>query len=232
MTSQEAKAVLDKIVGQVFGYQNPYTLEQFMQKFAFDVRLPSEVHDSTTGETTWASSTNPTKFMTLTNTREYMKETEFMLPKRPLNNIQDILTAWSETNFTATERQIESLNVHESDCIYNCENVYRSQDCNRSKNVLFTDSGHDCENIVAIQRTKNSTNCIRVDDSQNVSNSFSVSWSNKVTNSFFINDCFDVTDCMFCSHIAGKRFCVANIQLEESEYRKLEAEVKKWILTS
>jgi len=231
MTSPEAKAVLDKIVGQVFGYQNPFTLEQFIQKFAFDVRLPAEVHDSTTGELTWASSTNPTKFMTLTNTREHLKDTEFMLPKRPLNNIQDILAAWNETNYTATERYTESINVHESDCIYSCENVFRSQDCSQSKNVLFTDSGHHSENIAAVQRSKNITNSIRVDDSQNTDSSFSVSWSNKVTKSFFINDCFDVMECMFCSHIAGKRFCVANIQLEEAEYRKLEKEVKRWILT-
>jgi hypothetical protein len=232
MTSQEAKAVLDKIVGQIFGYQNPYTLEQFVQKFAFDVRLPAEVHDSTTGEPTWASSTNPTKFMTLDNSRKRAEVDDFMLPKRPLNNIQEILAAWNETNYTATERQIESINVHESDCIYNCENVYRSQDCSQSKNILFTDSGHHSESIAAVQRSKNITNSIRVDDSQNTDSSFSVSWSNKVSKSFFINDCFDVMECMFCSHIAGKRFCVANIQLEEAEYRKLEAEVKKWILTS
>lgn len=37
MNAQEAKVIVDKIVGQVFGYQNPLTLEQFMQKFAFDV---------------------------------------------------------------------------------------------------------------------------------------------------------------------------------------------------
>lgn len=233
MTHQEAKLVLDKIVGQIFGYQNPYTLEQFLQKFAFDIRLPSEVHDSTTGESTWASSTNPTKFMTLANTREYLKETEFMIPKRPLNNIQDILSAWNETNFTSTERHIESLNVHESDCIYNCENVYRSQDCKLSKNFLFSDGIREgSEYVAAIQRSHNLTYCIRIDDSQNVTNSFSVSWSNKVTNSFFVNDCFDISDCMFCSHLAGKRFCVANMQLTEAEYRKLEAEVKKWILTS
>jgi hypothetical protein len=232
MTSQEAKVVLDKIVGQVFGYQNPFTLEQFMQKFAFDVRLPSEVHDSTTGEATWASSTNPTKFMTLPNIYKRVEIDDFMLPSRPLKNIQDILAAWNETNYTGTERYTESINVHESDCIYNCENVYKSQDCNRSKNVLFTDSGHDSENIVAIQRSKMIISSIRVDDSQFITNSFSVSWSNKVTNSFFMSDCFDVSDSMFCSHIAGKRFCVANIQLEEAEYRKLEAEVKKWILTS
>lgn len=231
MTAQETKTVLDKIVGQVFGYRNPYTLEQFMQKYAFDVRLPSEVYDSTTGEKTWASSTNPTKFMTLANTRKRAEVDDFMLPKRAIGSIQDMLAAWNETNYTSTERQIESINVHESDCIYNCENVYRSQDCNRSKNVILCDSVHDSESVVAIQRSKNLTYSIRVEDSQNTSSSFSVSWSNKVTNSFFINDCFDVSDCMFCSHIAGKRFCIANMQFTEAEYNKFKDLVVRWTLT-
>jgi len=231
MTAHETKATLDKIIGQIFGYQNPLSLEQFIQKYAFDVRLPSEVYDSTSGEKTWASSTNPTKFMTLNNTRKRAEVDDFMLPQRPLNGLPDILAAWNETNYTSTERQIESINVHESDCIYNCENVYRSQDCNGSKNVILCDSVHNSESVVAIQRSKNLAYCIRVEDSQNISNSFSVSWSNKVSNSFFINDCFDVTDSMFCSHIAGKRFCIANMQYEEAEYNKLKDLVARWILT-
>lgn len=233
MTAQEAKQVLDKIVGQVFGYQNPFTLEQFAQKFAFDIRLPSQVYDSTTGDVTWASSTNPTKYMTLTNTREYLKESEFMLPKRDLPDLQSILAAWNETNYTTTERYLESINVHESDCIYNSENVYRSQDVAASKNVLFCDGlqpGGD-EFVAACQRSQTTTFGIRIDDSQNISNSFSVSWSNKIVNSFFINDCFDLQDCLFCSHIAGKRFCIANMQFEEAEYLQLKDQVIRWILT-
>ena len=231
MTTPEAKQVLDTIMGQIFGYQNPFTLEQFIQKYAFDVRLPSEVYDSTTGEKTWASSTNPTKFMKLDHIKERAEVDDFMIPQRPLTDIRSILTAWNETNYTGTERTIESLNVHESDCIYNCENVYRSQDCNQSKNVICCDSVHNSESVAAIQRSKNLTYCIRVDDSQNISSSFSVSWSNKVSNSLFINNCFDVTDSMFCSHMAGKRFCIANMQFEEAEYKQLREQVVRWILT-
>lgn len=40
MDSKIAQATLDKIIGQIFGYQNPFTLEQFQAKYAFDVRLP------------------------------------------------------------------------------------------------------------------------------------------------------------------------------------------------
>jgi hypothetical protein len=232
MIAQEAKKVLDTIVGQVFGYQNPFTLEQFMQKYAFDVRLPSEVYDSTTGEKTWASSTNPTKFITRDNARKRGEIDDFMLPKRELNNIQDILAAWSETNYTSTERYLESINIHESDTINSCENVYRSQDCTGSKNVLFCDGAIDSEFVAAQQRSIRTTFSIRVEDSQNISNSFSVVWSNKVTNSFFINDCFDVSDSMFCSHLAGKRFCIANMQYTEEEYNKIRKIVIHWILTN
>jgi len=232
MTPVLAKEILDKIIGQIFGYQNPLSLEQFMQKYAFDVRLPAQVYDSTTGEATWASSTNPTKFITLDNARKRAEIDDFMIPKRPINSIQDILTAWNETNLTSTERQIESLNVAESDCVYNSENVYRSQDLNRSKNVLFSDSAHDCEFVAAVQRSKNSSFCARLDDSQSCTNSFSVTWSNKVSNSLFINDCFDMMDCMFCSHITGKQFCIANMQFEEEEYKKIKDIVVRWILTN
>ncbi len=239
MTSQQAKEILDKIVGQVFGYQNPLSLEQFMQKYAFDVRLPSQVSDSLTGEPTWASSTNPTKFLSMENARQQVADSSFgvgdgfMVAKRDLRSIQDMLQAWSAVNFTTTERQVESLNVAESDCVYNSENVYRSQDINYSKNVIFSDGAQNgCEYVAATQRSQRSTFCIRLEDSQSCTNSFSVSWSNKVSNSFFINDCFDVSDCMFCYNLASKRFCIANMQFEEAEYKKLRDDVVRWILTS
>lgn len=232
MTATEAKAILDQIVGQIFGYKNPLSLEQFMQKYAFDVRLPSQVSDSTTGEITWASSINPTKFMTLTNARESTKDTDNMLPKRPVNSIEDILAVWNETNYRTTERYLESINVHESDCVTGSENVYRSQDITRSKNVVFSDGAVNCEYVAGVQRTIGSTFSVRTEDSQNISGSFSVSWSNKISNSFFISDCFDLMDCMFCTNIAGKQFCIANMQFEEAEYKKIKDLVVRWILTN
>ncbi len=231
MTAPEAKKVLDTIVGQVFGYQNPFSLEQFMQKYAFDIKLPSRVYDSTTSEPTWASSTNPTKFITRDNARKRGEIDDFMLPKREFKTMQDILAAWAETNYTSTERYLECINVHESDTLNSCENVYRSQDCTRSKNVLFSDGAIDSEFVAAQQRSVRTTFGIRVEDSQNITNSFSVVWSNKVTNSLFINDCFDISDSMFCSHLAGKRFCIANIQFEEAEYKEIRKMVVHWILT-
>lgn len=228
MNAHEAKLIVDKIVGQVFGYQNPLSLEQFMQKFAFDIRLPQLVYDSTTNEPTWASSTNPTKFMKMENART---DEMGMRPARPLSSIQDVLAAWNEINYTTTERQMESLNVAESDSIDRSQNVYRSQDIRASKNIIFCDGIGNSEFVAASQRSSAVAFSIRVEDSGEVSNSFGISWCGKVTNSLFIHDCGDMQDSMFCTNMRGGRFCIANMQFEEAEYMRLRQEVIQWILS-
>jgi len=237
MTTTEAQTLLDKIVGQVFGYQNPLTLEQFMQKFTFDIRLPQPVTDSTDGTMTWAQSTNPTRFVKMHNARGLVvgdagPNTDFLRSARPLNTIEDIMAAWNEINFTTTERYKDSLNVSESDNIYYSENVYRSQDIRKSKNILYSDGVSGCEFVVASQRSGDSTFCIRIEDSGNCTNSFNVSWSGNITNCFFMHDTGDMQDSMFCTNIKGKRFCIANMQYEEAEYKRIREIVARWILTA
>ncbi|RTK93724.1 hypothetical protein EKI60_05265 [Candidatus Saccharibacteria bacterium] len=229
MDSKKAKEVLDKIVGQVFGFQNPLSLEEALQKFAFDVKLPQQVFDLS-GKPTWAQSTNPTKFITFLDALN-MPEGHYTRPARQLNDIEDILSAWAEINEMATERVLESLNVAESDCVYNSEDVYRSQTVNRAKNVLFSDTISDAEFILASQRSEASTFCIRLEDSAKCSNSFNVQWCNSIINCFFISDANTLQDCMFTSHMNNKRFMVANMQYDEAEYMRLRDIVARWILT-
>lgn len=232
MDATQAKELLDKVVGTVFGYQNPLSLDQAMERFAFDLGLPQQVFDATTGKSTWATSANPSRFISLENMRKKNVDTEWMLPKTELHSVEDILTAWAETNYTTTERQIESSHIAESDSISKSEYVYRSAFIRRSKYMLFSRDCTDSEYLVASSQTKTSTFSIRAEDSQLVSNSFNVIWSAKVSNCFFVQDCYDVADCMFCSHIAGKQYCIANMQFEKEEYEKLKLEVIKWIFNS
>lgn len=232
MDQIQAKEMLDKIVGAVFGYQNPLSLEQAMQRFAFDLPLPQQVYDSVTGEPTWANSVNPSRFVNMEKMREMNQDTEWMIKKRQLDSVDDILAAWSETNYTTTDRQIESINVAESDSIMHSENIFRSACIRKSKNVLFSVDNDSLEYVVAGYRSQTSTFSIRVEDSQLVSNSFNVIWSAKVANSYFVQDCYDVSDCMFCSHIAGKQYCIANMQFEKEEYERLKIEVIRWIFSS
>ncbi|MDQ5972199.1 MAG: hypothetical protein QG553_358 [Patescibacteria group bacterium] len=237
MTKQEAQAVLDKIVAQVFGYKNPLTLEQFQEKFAFDVRLPQQVTDAIDGSVTWAQSTNPVKFVKQDNARGLeiagaSEETDYLRPARPLNAIEDILAAWEEINYTTTERNTDSINVSESDVIKYSENVFRSQDINGCKNVLFSDGVHGCEFVAACQRSGDATFCIRIEDSGECTNSFGISWSGRITNCFMMHDTSDMQDSMFCTNISGKRFCIANMQYEEAEYRRIRDVVARWLLTN
>ena len=232
----KAQEILDKVIGQITGYKNPFTVEQFMQKYAFDVRLPIQVFDSITGEPTWTQSANPTKFITMKQTHEGNSITgkeDWMIDKQPLNNMQDILSAWQQTNYNTTEKQLDSIEVYESDNVYESENVFRSLDITKSKNILLCDSiGGGGEYLVACQRSNTSVYSARIEDSKNCTQSFNVSWSNKIVNSAFIHDSFDLYECLFCSHISSRRYCVANMQFEEAEYFKLKKIVMEWLLTS
>jgi hypothetical protein len=232
MNAEKAKEIANKIIGQIFGYQNPFTLEQFMEKFAFDVRLPQQVFDSTTNEPTWAQSTNPTKFIKMSNAYA-LPEEYWYKPKKPLNNMQDILAAWNEINYISTERHIDSTNIAECDNIYFSDMVYRSQDISGCRNILFSDGlQNGCEYIAAGQRSNTSTFCLRIEDSKECSNSFAVSWSQKINNSFFIHDAANLSDCMFCSNMNSKQYCIANMQFTKEEYEKIKPMVLQWILTS
>lgn len=232
MKPSDAQKVLDAIVKQIAGFDNPLTLEQCKEKFAYDVDLPVEVHDATTGEPTWTGVMNAGKYMTLKNVNEQARKTDWMLPKRELATVHDILSAWNQVNHTTTERQIDSLHVGESDTIYFCENVFRSQDVTRCKNVLFCNGVNTSEYLIASRRSGGSTNCIRLEDSAECSNSFGVVWSKDIVNCLFIQDSSNMYECMFCSKLRDKKFCIANMQFEEADYYRIKEMVLRWLFSA
>lgn len=232
MNDNVALDIINKIFNSVFETNNTFTLDNILDKFAFDIKLPNQVNDSTTNEITWADSINSGKFITNQNMQKRDETIGWMLPKKELNNLQELFDIWNSINLTATERFINSINVLKSDTIYGCQNVYQCSNCNNSKNIVFCDSCGNSEYILASQRSGSCNFCIRCDDSTNCSNSYSIIYSNKVSNSLFIQDCFDLYECMFCSHIDSKRFCIANMQFEEEEYYEIKKLIIDWILAS
>lgn len=227
-----ALEITNKIFKSVFDKDNPYSLEELLEKFAFDVKLPKQVNDSITNEITWADSINNGKFITNKNMEERDKTKGWMLEKKEINNLQELIDIWNTINLTTAERVYDSIHVVKSDTIYRCENVYRSSNCNDSKKMIYCDSCGNCEFLLASQRSGGCNFCIRTDDSKDCSNSYNVVCSNKVSNSLFIQDCFDLYECMFCSHIASKKFCIANMQFEEQEYYEIKDLIVEWILNS
>ena len=71
---------------------------------------------------------------------------------------------------------------------------------------------------------------IRVKEGIFCSSSFEVSWSNKISKSMFVHDSFDLYECLFCSHLRSKKYCIANMQFEKEEYDKTKKMVIDWIL--
>jgi hypothetical protein len=229
MNDPQAQAILDKIIGQITGYQNPYKVVDFHSKFAFDIKLPQKVVDAGTGEDVWAMASMPTKYIKVT--RAWDIADGWLRPAKAINSMEDILGSWAELNLMAADRHIESQNVHESDAIYNCENVFRCVDCSRSKNLLLCDSVHDSEYVVASQRSNTLQYSARVEDSNTISESFSINWSGKSTKCLFLQDCKDMYECMFCSHTTNRKFMIANMQYDEAEYYRIKKMVIAWLLS-
>ena len=232
MNDTKALEIVNKIFRSIFERDNNYSLDTILEKYAFDVKLPKQVNDSITNEITWADSINSGKFITNSNMEKKDKKTGWMLKRREVTSLQDLIDIWNTINLTTTERVYDSINVVESDTIYRCENVYRSTDCSDSKNLIFCDSCTESDFLLACGRSCTSNFCIRCDDSKDCSNSYNIICSNKISNSLFIQDCSDLYECMFCSHISSKRFCIANMQFEEKESYDIKEQIIDWILNS
>ena len=232
MNDKLALEIINKIFNSIFDKNNSFSLEELLEKYAFDIKLPKQVNDSITNEITWADSINSGKFITNKNMEIKDSKDGWMLPKREISNLQELIDIWNSINLTTTERVYDSINVCKSDTIYRSENVYRCTDCSESKNIIYCDSCMNCNYTLASSRSSNCDFCIRTDDSKDCSNSYNVICSNKVKNSLFIQDCFDLYECMFCSHIATKKYCIANMQFEEEEYYEIKKTIIEWILNS
>lgn len=230
MNNQEINNTINEIFKNVFNCINNFTINELYEKFAFDIKLPKEVHDSTTNEITWADSINSNHYITLSNMEKRDNEVGWMLERKDISSLEDIINIWNTINYTTTERVYDSMNVSESDTIYNCQYIYHSTDCSSSKNLIFCDSCGNSEYLLASQRSGTCSFCIRTDDSKDCSNSYNVICSNKISNSYFIQDCFNLYECMFCSHLANKKYCIANMQFDSDEYFAIKNEIIKWIL--
>ena len=78
MNDKLALDIVDKIFNNVFDTDNNYSLEELLDKVAFDIKIPKQVIDSTTNEITWADSINSKKFITNENMEKRDKTSTFL----------------------------------------------------------------------------------------------------------------------------------------------------------
>lgn len=211
MTEVETLKLANQIFQNIFGRDNPYSLAELREKFAFDIELPTVVEDALTHQPTYTAVPNAKKFLSNPSTDVWNDGKGWMQPKRPLTGLKDLLEAWEEINYTTSDRIYDSENVSASDPIYNSVNVYCSTNCGKCKNAIFCDGTYDSENVIACRRSSDVQNCLRVDDSANCSNSYNVICCGKVSNSMFIQDASNLHECLFCSHISHQEYCIVNM---------------------
>lgn len=232
MNEVAANEIAQKIMKNVFQIDFDISLDKIKEKFAFDLGLPNQFHDDTTGEAAWSIVNGAKKYITQENMINHDKRDSWMQEKRDFHSIDEIIAAWGKVNYMTSDRLSDTINSTKCDTVYRSENIYQSTNCFNGKYFLFCNSCSDSEYLIASRRSANSNFCIRLDDSINSSNCFSVNYSNKIINSFFIQDCFDLQDCMFCSHLSSCQFCIANMQFSEAEYREIKPQIIKWIIES
>ncbi len=230
MKEKDIKDIVNKIFQAIFNIDNKYKIEELKKKFAFDINLPLEVTDSTTGEVTYASSINSHKFITNNNMMKKDETEGWMIPKKEVHSLKELIDLWESINYTTTERVYNSENVVMSDPIYDSTNVYNSTDCSKVDKILFCDGIHNSNYVMASKRSNTVNYSIRVDDSNTVTNSYNVICSARVSNSLFIQDCSDLFECIFCSHISHKEYCISNMQFTKEEYYFLKNKIIEWIL--
>lgn len=123
-----------------------------------------------------------------------------------------------------------SKEVAESDGIYNSAAVFQSVSVFDSKNIVYSYKIFDCNYMLASRDNSACTLGVRIKESVYCSSCFEVSWSNKVSRSMFIHDSFDLYECLFCSHLRSKKYCVANMQFEKEEYFRIKKLAIDWVL--
>lgn len=232
MSDEDALIIIDKIFKAVFLINNTNTLEEILEKYAFDIKLPRKVYDSKTQEETYTDFDNAKFFITKDNMESVDSTKGFMLVKKNFKSLDEIIKTWESINTITTNRCYNSTYVSKSDTIYDSSYVYNSSNCSNSKNIVFCDGCGKSEYLLASQRSGSCTFSIRVDDSSNCSNCYSIICSNKISNSLFIQDCFNLDECIFCSHIANKKYCICNMQFEKSEYFAVKKIIIEWIVNS
>lgn len=229
MDKQKAKQIADYIFKDVFGVDNMFPLEDLQKKFAFDIPLPQKVVSALSKKDTWTNSPDE-KIASQEDIADRFKKDEWLIKKRPIKSIEDILKAWEEVNYLTGEKYINSKDAMESDGIYNSSSIYHSMSIFDSKNTIFSYKNFDCNYMLASRDNSSCTLGIRMKENIFCSSGFEVSWSNKVSRSMYIHDSFDLFECLFCSHTRSKKYCIANMQFEKDEYLKIKKMVVDWIL--
>jgi hypothetical protein len=230
MDEAKAKHIVDYVFRDVFGVDNDLSLDEVRERFAFDLELPQKAKGALTGEEVWTISENKDRVIGRKAFMGLMKNGEWMTERKPIGSMGDLLRLWDGINYSQGNRSEDSTEVAESDNVYHSSSVYRSTETLHSQNIVFSNNNFGCDYLVASSDNSKCTLGVRVRKSVLCSSGFEISASNRVSKSMYVRGSTDLFECIFCSQLRSKRYCIANMQFEKDEYLKLKGMIVEWTL--
>lgn len=216
------------VIKRVFGDDFSVGVEEFVKLYLQDINLPEKV-TSLFGGDTWTSVPGLDKYAAQDSVLKQASEHDWIYPKEDIDSLETLNRLIGRSDFMQSSRSYDAINVKESDDVARSQNVFRSQNVVDSKNIYYCSWIWDSEYLLGCTRSGNSTFSIGLVEGVDCADSYRVYGSHKITKSMFIKSCYDMSECMFCSHMQHKRFCIANMQYTEEEYRKLKKKILSWL---
>jgi len=221
---------INYVFKDVFGVNNPFTLEEIERRFCYDIPLPVPVQSASSGEETWIYPLENKNVLSTKDQNQLGKTHDWVFPKQPIHSMKDLFKYWDKVNYHTGEKITNSTDILKSDSITNSTNIYRGNFIFNSQNIAFGYNNFDCSYLVASRGNNSCSLGIRLKESIYSSSTFEVNYSNKITRSMFIYNSFNLFECMFCFNMASKQYCIANMQYEKDEYFVIKKMVINWIL--
>lgn len=199
-------------------------LDDFYQYYVCNKDLmPIEVQDYETKERLACTlRESQSKFISQQRLYDRWEKDEFMNESKSINNLTDLLNSYKLINYKLAPQNIESSEVVNSTHIHNASEILNSSYIYSSSKILFSTNLTECEYMAGSIGSLYCNFGARVFDSNKITDSFEISWSSTVSRSFFIHNAFNLKDCMFCSHITSKQYCIANMQYNKEDYMEIQ----------
>ncbi len=217
-----------KIIHAVFGdIKVPVT--SFRNKYLSDIILPKKVSSFLTGKDTWTSTPSADVFVSQDEAIKQSAAHDWMYPKEDITSLDQLIGLVKRSDFMQAGRAFDAEEVYESDDVGKSHHVYRSQNVINSSHISSCNWIWDAEYLFGCMRSGASTFCIGMIEGVNCSNSYRILGSHNIVSSYMIKNSYDLQDCLLCSHIQHKQYCIANMQYSKEEYFELKEKILGWM---
>ena len=226
----EPNKLAQKILGRVFGEQLQVQAQEFFDRYLQDIKQPVKVQSALTGKPYYTSMPGYDSYVGQQEVFDRGEVSEWMMPKVDIGSLDELNELLTRFDFMQASRTYtNSNNVYRSDDVGESHHIYDSLNVIKSSYIVRSSWIWESEYLFGCMRSGESTHCIVLVEGTQCTDSYRVFSSRKVTRSMFIKSCYDVTDCLWCAHISGKQYCIANMQYTKDEYEVLKARILKWV---